>query len=348
MRPLLLAHQRAGRVLEVGDEVRRAGGGLPHRRDQALGVRAAPAVVDRHRAPPGRRGRRRCPCRRDTPAARPGPGRPAPTYSDSARRTACSAPLVTRICSGVVGQPALGEPRRPAAPAAPAPRGSRSRSRAGNRGSSSRAAAYAACSCGGALGAAWPRSTTPSGAGSGAQAGTSPASPGSVVQVPDPCRLAAYPDSRSRSYAAAAVVRLRPEGARPARAPAAAGPRPAAARPGPAAGPGRPARRTRAAGGLPGAEQPGQLARADPCRRRASRCAREPLCADWLWMTRPIGPEDRPMRQLPRRIAQLYVGLGLYAVSMALVIQSGLGEHAVGRLPPGAGPPGRADASASG
>ena len=32
------------------------------------------------------------------------------------------------------------------------------------------------------------------------------------------------------------------------------------------------------------------------------------------------------MRQLPRRIAQLYVGLALYAVSMALVIQSGLGN----------------------
>jgi uncharacterized membrane protein YczE len=36
--------------------------------------------------------------------------------------------------------------------------------------------------------------------------------------------------------------------------------------------------------------------------------------------------DDEGMRQLPRRVTQLYVGLALYAVSMALVIQSGLGN----------------------
>jgi uncharacterized membrane protein YczE len=36
--------------------------------------------------------------------------------------------------------------------------------------------------------------------------------------------------------------------------------------------------------------------------------------------------DDEAMRQLPRRVTQLYAGLALYAVSMALVIQSGLGN----------------------
>ncbi len=102
---LVVRQQRTGRVLEVRDQVGRARGGLPHRRHEPLGVRTAPAVVRPAPARPGRPGRRRCPGRRDSPGCSTSTRSPAPTYIDSASRTACSAPLVIRIWSGVVGRP---------------------------------------------------------------------------------------------------------------------------------------------------------------------------------------------------------------------------------------------------
>src|SRR5688500_12649073 len=54
-----------------------------------------------------------------------------------------------------------------------------------------------------------------------------------------------------------------------------------------------------------------------------------PPPADWPVVSRPILSQDRSMHQLaapgPRRLVQLYGGLALYGLSMALLVRSGLG-----------------------
>jgi uncharacterized membrane protein YczE len=52
-----------------------------------------------------------------------------------------------------------------------------------------------------------------------------------------------------------------------------------------------------------------------------------PLLSDWPVVCRPILPEDRVVLQYagPRRLVQLYAGLVLYGLSMALLVRSGLG-----------------------
>src|SRR3712207_9314275 len=54
-----------------------------------------------------------------------------------------------------------------------------------------------------------------------------------------------------------------------------------------------------------------------------------PPPADWPGISRPILGQDGPVHQLrtrpARRLVQLYAGLALYGLSMALLVRSGLG-----------------------
>ena len=105
-RPLVVVDQRAGRVVEVGDDVGHPGCRVTqHVRRQA--ARSQPARPSRHRrpGPAGRRSPGTAAARWRSWATRRRPARRGRTGSRAAAAIAPIAPVVTMICSGMVGTP---------------------------------------------------------------------------------------------------------------------------------------------------------------------------------------------------------------------------------------------------